>query len=92
MRYLKDEWAAKNGGELLDADKWKISDAVDSGPQQKNYFDCGVFACMYVDFIYREHLLSFSQYYITNKQFRKIIVLSIFNGAAIECIPDHSGF
>ena len=51
LRYLKDEWDAKNGGELPDADKWKIVGAVDGVPRQKNGFDCGVFSCMFADFI-----------------------------------------
>ena len=45
--YLKDEWATKKGDELPESDKWKIAGAVDSVPQQKNGFDCGVFACMF---------------------------------------------
>ena len=47
IRYLKDEWAVKKGGELPDVDKYKIVGAVDGLPQQKNGFDCGVFACMF---------------------------------------------
>ena len=62
MRYMKDEWAAKMGGELPDADKWRISGAVEGAPQQKNGFDCGVFAFIFVDFISRERPLSFRQF------------------------------
>ena len=47
MIYIKDYWAAKKGHELPDSDKQKIAGAVDSVPQHKNGFDCGVFACMF---------------------------------------------
>jgi len=62
MRYLKDEWAAKKGGEIPDADKWRIVGAVDGVPQQQKGFDCGVFACMFADFLSLDRPLSFNQH------------------------------
>ena len=35
MRYLTDEWAAKKGGEIPDADKWLIVGAVDRVPRDE---------------------------------------------------------
>lgn len=35
MRYLTDEWAAKKGGEIPDADKWLIVSAVDRVPRDE---------------------------------------------------------
>jgi sentrin-specific protease 1 len=82
MRYLKDEWAAKKGGEIPDADKWRIVGAVDGVPQQQKGFDCGVFACMFADLLSLDRPLSFNQHYVT--QCRERIAFSILNGAAIE--------
>ena len=59
LRYLKDEWVAKKGGELPDAHKWKIVGAMDSVPQRQNVFYCRVFSCMFSDFIYSDHPLLF---------------------------------
>ena len=47
MRYPNYNWAAKKGGELPNADKWKIVGAVDGVPQKQNGFDCGDFSCMF---------------------------------------------
>ena len=41
----------KKGGKLPESDKWRIVGAVDSGLQEQNGFDCGVFSCMFADFI-----------------------------------------
>ena len=84
MIYLKDEWFEKKGGELPDANEWKIVGAVDGVPQQQNGFDCGVFACMFADFLSRDRPLSFNQDYITNQECRERIAFSILNGAVIE--------
>ena len=82
MRYLKDEWAAKKGGELPDADEWKIVGAVDGVPQQENGYDCGVFTCMFGDFLSLDRPLSFNQNHVN--QCRERIALSILKGVAIE--------
>ena len=49
IRYLKDEWAAKKGDNLLDTYKYKIVGAVDSVMHQQNVFDCGLFPCTFQD-------------------------------------------
>lgn len=82
MRYLKDEWASKKGGELPDADKWEIVGTVESVPHQQNGYDCGVFTCMFADFLSLDRPLSFNQMHIN--QCRERIALSILNGIAIE--------
>lgn len=82
MRYLKDEWAAKKGGELPGADQWKIVGAVNGIPQQMNGYDCGVFTCMFGDYLSLDRPLSFNQNHIN--QCRERIALSILNGQAIE--------
>lgn len=82
MRYLKDEWSAKKGGDLPDADQWQLVTCEEDTPQQSNGFDCGVFTCMFADFLSLDRPLSFNQEHIT--QCRERIALSIMKGVAIE--------
>ena len=82
LNYLKDEWKAKKGGDLPDADSWRLVTCTADTPVQENGFDCGVFTCMFADFISMDKSLVFSQEHIT--QCRKKIALSIMNGIALE--------
>jgi sentrin-specific protease 1 len=82
LQYLKDEWAAKKGGEFPDADKWEIIGAGPGVPQQRNGYDCGVFTCMFADFLSVNRPLSFNQAHITECRHR--IALSVLKGVAIE--------
>jgi Ulp1 family protease len=50
LRYLQDEWAQQHEGASLQG--WSVSlDAVSDLPMQTNNFDCGVFVCMYADYL-----------------------------------------
>eukprot|EP00555_Chaetoceros_dichaeta_P009317 CAMPEP_0198262008 /NCGR_PEP_ID=MMETSP1447-20131203/10583_1 /TAXON_ID=420782 /ORGANISM="Chaetoceros dichaeta, Strain CCMP1751" /LENGTH=95 /DNA_ID=CAMNT_0043950077 /DNA_START=380 /DNA_END=667 /DNA_ORIENTATION=- len=80
LNYLKDEWKAKKGGDLPDADKWKLVKCTADTPVQENGFDCGVFTCMFADFLSINKPLSFSQEHISHC--RKRIALSIMMGTA----------
>ena len=82
MQYLKDEWQAKKGGDLPDADKWMLLECQPDLPLQENGYDCGVFTCMFADFVACDRPLSFNQQHIT--QCRERIALSIMKGVAIE--------
>ena len=83
LQYLKDEWATKNGGgELPDATTWKLISCTADTPKQENGFDCGVFTCMFADFLSAGYPLSFSQDHIT--RCRERIALSILQGCAIN--------
>jgi sentrin-specific protease 1 len=82
LKYLKDEWASKKGGELPDLDKWTIVGAEKRIPRQKNGYDCGVFTCMFADFLSMNRPLTFNQTHIN--QCRERIALSILKGAALE--------
>jgi hypothetical protein len=86
LQYLKDEWAAKKGGELPDADKWRVVGAETGVPRQTNGYDCGVFTCMFADFLSLDRPLSFDQTHID--QCRHRIVLSILDG---EVVIDGAG-
>jgi sentrin-specific protease 1 len=83
MQYLKDEWKSKNPGqELPHLSEWKKVKTTIETPKQQNGFDCGVFTCMFADFLSMGYPLSFTQEHIT--QCRERIALSILQGCAIR--------
>jgi sentrin-specific protease 1 len=83
LQYLKDEWASKNNGqELPHLSEWKLVSTTLDTPRQKNGYDCGVFTCMFADFLSMDSPLSFTQEHIT--QCRERIALSILQGYAIN--------
>jgi len=81
LQYLKDEWKAKKGGEM-DVSEWKLVACTKDTPQQLNGFDCGVFTCMFADFVTKDCEPVFQQQHIT--QCRDRIALSIMKNCAIE--------
>jgi len=81
LQYLKDEYRAKKGEEL-DADEWELVACTRDTPRQRNGFDCGVFTCMFCDFISKDCPLVFNQDHID--QCRDRIALSIMKNCAIE--------
>jgi len=82
FRYIKDEHKAKKGSPLPDEDEWELVECRPDTPQQENGFDCGVFTCMFCDFLSTDCPLNFSQEHIT--QCRERIALSVMKGVAIE--------
>ena len=82
MRYLKDEHLAKKGCPLPDEEEWELVESTPDTPQQLNGFDCGVFTCMFCDFLSIGCPLTFSQEHVN--QCRERIALSIMKGVAIE--------
>ena len=82
MQYLKDEHMVKMGFPLPDADEWELVESTPDTPQQLNGYDCGVFVCMFCDFLSTDRSLTFSQEHIA--PCRKLIALSIMTGVAIE--------
>jgi len=81
LKYLKDEWAAKKGGELPDAEKWRVVGAETVVPRQNNGYDCGVFTCMFAAFLSINLPLSFVQTHIDHC--RHHILLSILDGEIV---------
>jgi len=82
FRYVKDEWKNKNDGkELPHADEWKLVTCRPDTPRQENGFDCGVFTCMFADFLSMGYPLLFTQSHVT--QCRERIALSIMQGAIV---------
>jgi sentrin-specific protease 1 len=81
FQYIKDEHEDKKKSPLPDEDQWQIIPTQRDTPGQKNGYDCGVFTCMFADFLSKNCPLAFSQEHITIC--RERIVLSIMNGTAI---------
>lgn len=83
LKYLEDEWISKNPGMgiLPDSQKWEIVGYVDGVPQQPNGFDCGLFTCMFANFLSINRPLSFTQ--IGLVEGRNHIALSIMNDTIV---------
>mmetsp|Transcript_22688 Transcript_22688/g.53712 ORF Transcript_22688/g.53712 Transcript_22688/m.53712 type:complete len:673 (-) Transcript_22688:1562-3580(-) len=81
FQYIKDEHKAKKGSPLPDEDQWELVPTQRDTPRQRNGYDCGVFTCMFADFVSKDCPLIFNQDHIN--QCRHRIALSILNGKAI---------
>ena len=80
--YLVDEHRAKmKGVELPDQNKWKLYPKSPHCPAQGNGFDCGVFVCMYADYISNGWPLVFNQSHINSCC--KRITLGILQNCAV---------
>lgn len=79
LNYLNDEWKRLHEGEELPNLKdWKIVTSTTGIPKQENGFDCGVFTCMFADYIHQNKALDFTQTDVT--QYRERIASSILRG------------
>lgn len=74
--YLQEESRDKKKCEF-DMSGWKLINAPDI-PQQENGSDCGVFSCMFAEFVTRNRPLKFSQEHM--EYFRMRMVYEICNG------------
>lgn len=81
FNYIQDEHIDKKKTPLPDADAWELVPTQGDTPRQTNGFDCGVFTCMFADFLSKDTALVFSQKHIS--QCRERIALSIMKGKAI---------
>eukprot|EP00956_Cyclotella_meneghiniana_P000265 scaffold323_cov91-Cyclotella_meneghiniana.AAC.11 len=81
LEYVKDEYKAKKGGDM-DVSEWKLVGCTSDTPRQLNGYDCGVFTCMFSDFISNDCPLVFNQKHVN--QCRERIALSIMKNCAIE--------
>ena len=78
LQYLKDEHVDKKGFKMPDAKKWELK-SMDKNdiPQQENVSDCGVFICMFCDYILNGCKLNFKQDDIMEGSWRQKMILSI---------------
>jgi len=81
LRYLQDEHQDKKKCPLPDLDQWELVTCTPDTPRQRNCYDCGVFTCMFCDFLSKDCPLVFGQDHVT--QCRQRIALAILNGQAI---------
>jgi hypothetical protein len=77
MQYLQDEFK-KNGNNLIDLNNWSLK-TMCNVPQQDNTKDCGIFVCLYCDFILNDCALDFDQNHIRCGGWHKKIMLSILS-------------
>ena len=78
---MQDEWEHKNGCELPEKEKWVLDYTPHDIPTQNNDYDCGVFVCMFADFLSQGLELNFHQAHIPHC--RQRIALSIMKGEII---------
>ena len=78
-KYLKEESLDKKKVEF-DTSEWKI-ECVRDCPQQRNGSDCGVFSCMFAEFISRDSKVTFDQQHM--QYFRRKMVVEIATGKMI---------
>lgn len=82
FQYIQDEHRDKKKCPLPNVDDWKLVPCTRDTPRQHNGYDCGVFTCMFADFISKDCPLDvLGQDHIT--QCRERIALSILEGQAI---------
>jgi sentrin-specific protease 1 len=74
--YLKEESLDKRKIPF-DTSSWTI-ECVRDCPQQRNGSDCGVFSCMFAEFLSRESKVSFDQQHM--QYFRRKMVFEIATG------------
>ncbi len=78
LQYLKEEHVNKKGYELPNADKWDLKSMDNNDvPQQENVSDCGLFVCMFCDYILNGCELNFKQNNIMEGSWRQKMILSI---------------
>ena len=68
LRYIQDEYG-RNKLAFVESD-WSLIPCDPSiVPQQDNAFDCGVYVCLFVDFIVRESALTFTPQQVTSMRY-----------------------
>jgi len=75
LHFINDKHISKKGVPLHDIDEWELVGHKQGIPSQDNGVDCGVFTCMFADFLSRDLPIVFSQEHIN--QCRNLIALSI---------------
>ena len=78
-QYLKDESLDKKK-EQFDMEGW-TKESVKDCPRQMNGSDCGVFSCMFAEFISRDSKISFTQEHM--QYFRQKMIFEISTGKLV---------
>ncbi|TMW62575.1 hypothetical protein Poli38472_005193 [Pythium oligandrum] len=81
LKYLHDEMQHKKQ-QPFDSEGWELVETVPGTPQQENGWDCGVFTCLFADYLSQNLDLSFSQ---NDMEFqRNRMILRIVQGSVPE--------
>lgn len=75
-QYLKDESKDKRQ-KPFDTSDWRLESVADC-PRQMNGSDCGVFSCMFAEYVTRNHRINFTQ--DNMRYFREKMILEIVTG------------
>eukprot|EP00953_Heterococcus_sp_UTEX-ZZ885_P019118 10679-Heterococcus_DN1.PRE.1 len=78
-QWLDDEHVTRKGSEC--AIEWELVPTLPTVPQQSNGSDCGVFSCMFADYISEDLPLQFSQ--ADMPHFRQRLALQILRKQAL---------
>lgn len=78
-RYLEDESMDKRNIQL-DTSDW-TAECIRDCPQQRNGSDCGVFSCMFAEFLSRDSKITFDQQHM--QYFRRKMIVEIIQGKLI---------
>jgi sentrin-specific protease 1 len=77
-KYLKEEEKDKKVNEnKINTDKFEYYVPKDITPQQRNGYDCGVFTCIFSNYVSQDIPFNFDQSFMS--YFRKKLVLNILN-------------
>lgn len=81
LKYLQDEHVDKNKSPLKSPELWTLVPCTSDTPRQQNGYDCGVFTCLFADWISKDCALE----NLSEKEmlsYREHIALSILDGQA----------
>ena len=83
LKYLEDEHMDKKKTPMKSPELWKLVSCTDDTPRQQNGYDCGVFTCMFADFLSIDR--SFEGFHPSVMSlYRQHIALSIVRGEIIS--------
>jgi Ulp1 family protease len=80
LKWLNDEHMARFNGKKIDNKKWKEV-LYNKCPQQQNGFDCGIYACIFLDFTFHDESIKINSVTPTDAtNFRLKIAEAILKG------------
>ena len=82
FRYLKDAYRHEYQKDMPSQQLWKLYQNTPHCPRQKNAYDCGVFVCMYADYIANGWPLVFNQSHMNHC--RERIALGCMDNCAVS--------
>ena len=79
--YLKAEYKAKKSQDMPDENDWNLETCINliDAPQQDNTNDCGVYVCMFCEFVLNDCTLCFSQEQVNQGKWQGKIILRILS-------------